>query len=573
MKAFEELKEKYAAGIAHTFIFYGATFDYASKHTSLKNFLIQRFTGMSENRKSIIIYDRADGITFPTKSDENFFSSVVNDDLVNLYDGQIPRDPLSAFDLIGKALKKDHFALIVDYAESMFPSGEMSSLSEVDRTAIVSVLKWAKDEEEIKRKGNPIVLITSAYSRINSLLREPSARIESIGIPYPGPEDRQEFIDETLVAYKSRQKPIKFDKDFDASYMARATAGLAKVHIVDIIQRAKLQHKPISFSFVKDRKNDIIRAEFQDVLQIWEPEYGFNMIWGHEHVKVFLDKNVIKAVRAGDLRRVPKGILFMGPAGTGKTELARALAYECGMNFVSWNIGRMKERWVGASEEKTDKGKWAIISIRPVIVFIDELDTAISRGNHGDSGVTNYQMKSLLEFMSDESYRGEIVFLSATNKPEDIDFALKRTGRFDVKIPILPPTPDETPNAFIGALKKEAIHHNITSEQLKDLTMNESSWDNSHNLVGSDISAIVRKAYTIAQDAGSDVVEFSHLEEASALIKPSTQDIAGMIASAIRECNDLSLIHSFYRKESPKTKSSRTEDDKDSPVYERALVE
>ncbi|MDD1444528.1 hypothetical protein MEO93_30160, partial [Dolichospermum sp. ST_sed3] len=208
MKAFEELKEKYAAGIAHTFIFYGATFDYASKHTSLKNFLIQRFTGMSENRKSIIIYDRADGITFPTKSAENFFASVVNDDLVNLYGGQIPRDPLSAFDLIGKALKKDHFALIVDYAESILPSGEMSSLSEADRTAIVSVLKWAKDEEEIKRKGNPVVLITSALSRLNSLLREPSARIESIGIPYPGPEERQEFIEDTLVAYKSRQKPL-----------------------------------------------------------------------------------------------------------------------------------------------------------------------------------------------------------------------------------------------------------------------------------------------------------------------------------------------------------------------------
>jgi SpoVK/Ycf46/Vps4 family AAA+-type ATPase len=103
--------------------------------------------------------------------------------------------------------------------------------------------------------------------------------------------------------------------------------------------------------------------------------------------------------------------------------------------------------------------------------------------------------------------------------------------------------------------------------------MNESSWENSRNLVGSDISAIVRKAYTIAQDAGNDIVEFSHLEEASALIKPSTQDIAGMIASSIRECNDLSLIHSFYRKESPKTKSSPTEEEKDSPVYERAFLE
>jgi SpoVK/Ycf46/Vps4 family AAA+-type ATPase len=547
MQAFDELKDKFNARIAHTFIFHGATFDYANGHKFLKTYLNERFTSMSKPAKVPIYYDRADGITFPTESDAEAFKTVVADMLAD-FGGQLPKDPISAFSLIGKALKSGHFALVVDYAESVFPEGEMGSLSETDRTSVVSLLKWAKDSEDIRKLRNPIILITNALSRINRMLREPSARIEAVGIPYPDPADRLEFIKQTIVASKKENISINFDKDLTPEFMARATAGLGKVHIIDIIMRARYQKQPISLSLVKERKDDIIKAEFEDVLQIIEPQFGFDMIGGYEYVKRYLRKNVIDAVKDGNTRRTPMGILFMGPAGTGKTAIAQALAFECGINFVSFNIGRLFNRYVGASEENVEKACWAIRSIRPVIVFIDELDTAISRGNNGDGGTSNRIMKVLLEFMSETSHRGEIIFLSATNRPEDIDFALKRTGRFDRKIPILPPSLDEIPEVYMTMFKRHAIEHNVNADQIKGIDVKAGGWDRSHNIVGSDVEAIVLKALEISEDNKKTVVDIDDVREAIAMIKPSTQDTAGMIASAIRECNDNSLLPDAYRK-------------------------
>ncbi|MBA4372287.1 MAG: hypothetical protein C0402_05445 [Thermodesulfovibrio sp.] len=549
MKAFEELKEKFNAKIAHTFIFHGATFDYASGHKFLKTYLNERFTTMSKPPKVPIYFDRADGITFPTHSDEEAFKTVVSDMLAD-FGGQLPKDPISAFALIGFALKSGHFALVVDYAESVFPEGEMSSLSETDRTSVVSLLKWAKDSEDIRKLRNPIILITNALSRINRMLREPSARIEAVGIPYPDPSDRLDFIQETIKASKNENVSITFDKGLTPEHMARATAGLGKVHIIDIIMRARYQKQPISLPLVKQRKDDIIKAEFEDVLQIIEPQFGFDMIGGYEYVKRYLRKNVIDAVKAGNIRRIPMGILFMGPAGTGKTAIAQALAWECGINFVSFNIGRLFNRYVGASEENVEKACWAIRSIRPVIVFIDELDTAISRGNNGDGGTSNRIMKVLLEFMSETSHRGDIIFLSATNRAEDIDFALKRTGRFDRKIPILPPSLEEIPEVYMTMFKRHKIEHRVTPEEIGKVDVKAGGWDSSHNVVGSDIEAIVLKALEVSEDNGKTVVDMDDIREAIAMIKPSTQDTAGMVASAIRECNDNSLLPDAYRKRS-----------------------
>lgn len=558
MKPFEELKSKFNAQVAHTFIFHGATFDFMDEGKFLKNYLVYRFSEMSKPAKNIIYYDRADGITFPSISAEEAFKTMVGDALA-LYGGELPKDPVGAFDVIGKAMRKGHFVLIVDYAESVFPNGDMSALSEMDRVALISLLKWAKDDENIRNLRNPIILITSALSRLNPLLREPSSRIETIGIPYPDPQERLAFIDSTLAAYAKRKTPLVFEEGFPSDFMSRATAGLAKVHIADIMQRSKLTKTPISLDMVKERKNDIIRAEFQDVLQIIEPEFGFEMIGGYDYVKQYFKKNVIDAIKAGNHRRLPMGILLSGPAGTGKTAMAQALAHEAGVNFVSFNIGRLFNKWVGSSEENIEKAIWAIKSIRPVIVFIDELDTAISRGNSGDSGVSNRLMKSLLEFMSDTSHRGEIVFLAATNKPEDIDFALKRTGRFDKKIPMLPPSATDVPDVYMVMFKRHKINHTVSAEQISHINTKGTSWDNTNTLVGSDIEAIVLKAFELAEDDGRGVVSIHDVEDAMALIKPTVQDTAGMIASALKECNDLSLLPEAYRKANASNASAKSD--------------
>lgn len=542
-----EMREKYRANISHTFVFYGATYDYAYEHKTLKERLQMLVTKHSGNAKAVIVYDRASGITFLSTSDRERFMQALGADFNTSFGGQLPVDPASAFRYIDLALKRDNFALIVDYAESVFPAGDMAQLDPGDRSALVYLLKWAKDCKEIRDRGNLIMLLASTLSKINSTITEPSSRIESIGIPYPDPEERELFINSSVTKFLADSRPITFADGFDVSAMSRSTAGLAKVHIYDIFQRARLQQCPISQTLVRGRKNEIIRQEFQDVLQIIEPENGFDMIGGYEYLKNFFRKNVIEAVKNGNTRRVPMGVLMMGPAGTGKSAFATALAHECDFNFVNFQPSRTKEKWVGSSEANLEKAIWAIKSLTPIIVFIDELDTAASRESSGDSNISQNIMKRLLEVMSDTTNRGKIIWVAATNKPENIDFALKRTGRMDKKIPVLPPSKEELPHIYEAMLRKHRINHTVTLNDLATLGVKGSSWENAV-YVGSDVEALVLKAYELAEDSGNSIVTLQHLEEAIQCITPSLQDVSSMVASALKECNDLSLIPEGYRK-------------------------
>ena len=136
-----------------------------------------------------------------------------------------------------------------------------------------------------------------------------------------------------------------------------------------------------------------------------------------------------------------------GPAGTGKSAVAEAVAHEAGVNAVVLNLARILGQYVGNSERNLEKALQAIKSLAPTIVFIDEIDQSVSRGGSGDSGVSNRIFKRLLEFMSDTGNRGQVLFLAATNRPDLLDAALRRPGRFDKKIPFL--IPDESERAAI----------------------------------------------------------------------------------------------------------------------------
>jgi SpoVK/Ycf46/Vps4 family AAA+-type ATPase len=157
------------------------------------------------------------------------------------------------------------------------------------------------------------------------------------------------------------------------------------------------------------------------------------------------------------------GILFLGPPGTGKTVVAKALANETHWNYAE--MGDIREKWVGQSERNLSKVLSLIESLEPVIVFIDEIDQAEgSRGEAGDSGVSRRIFAKLLSFMSDTRLRGEVLWVGASNRPDLLDAALRRPGRFDDKLIFLPP--DEAGRADILRVMFEhklEISHQITS--------------------------------------------------------------------------------------------------------------
>ena len=273
-----------------------------------------------------------------------------------------------------------------------------------------------------------------------------------------------------------------------------------------------------------------------------DPEKDFNSIGGINHVKQFFVKNVVNPIRTGNLRRVPMGILLPGPAGSGKTILAEALAKESGLNCCALNLSKILGQYVGISERNLERALQCIEALAPTIVIIDEIDqTGLSRSSGGDSGVSSRLFKRLLEFMSDTRHRGKVVFVGLTNRPDLMDPALKRPGRFDKKVPILAPDHEERIAIFEVMFKRYGIEHNIT-----DFTLAAAQTD---GYTGAEIEALVLKATELSEDSDSHQVTDDHMAQALDLYCPTTQDIAHMTKLAVNECNDKSLLPPKYQKE------------------------
>jgi SpoVK/Ycf46/Vps4 family AAA+-type ATPase len=348
-------------------------------------------------------------------------------------------------------------AIVIDYAESIAPAVDVAS-AENDRSALVTLAEWGRDQR-IDERGHLVVLIASDLHDVNERLRKSGARWEQIALPFPSFDERVGFLRQ-LLSEQSQEPPVHLAEGTSYEELARLTTGLRFIDLEDIVLRASFHGQDLSRVLVKQRKDEIMASEYEEVLQVAENEFGFEVLGGLEEVKADLTETVITPMRAGELRVVPQGILLMGPAGTGKTRLARALAKEAGVTFVELQPSKIFSKWVGDTERRLEKALSAIASMTPCIVFIDEIDQAMGRGESGDSGVSNRVFKRLMEVMADTSQRGKVLFVAASNRADLLDAALLRPGRLDKKIPILAPDGRERVNryAYCGKMERDMLH-------------------------------------------------------------------------------------------------------------------
>jgi SpoVK/Ycf46/Vps4 family AAA+-type ATPase len=544
-----EIHRKWNAVIAHEFILHFNVRDTVDGVNSVVDYLMQ--SKLVAGRDIILCYNRSAGITFPIPShrklllDELGLMAEAEPSLPG-FDEILPREPVAALSIIEAALRLSRpgesgrveakTAVIIDYAEMLAPAADLAHMSPQDRTILTTLQRWAVDRE-IMALGSPVFLITENLADIHPALRSASSRIEAIQVPLPDTSSREKYITGLCKKY-----PEVTLEGLTVQQMARLTAGLKRLHLEDIFLRAEVENLPVTPDLVKERKKDIIASEFGEVLQIIEPESDFSHIGGMEHIKEFFRRNVINPLREGKTRRCPMGILLPGPAGTGKTILAAAVAKESGINCCMLNLAKIMDKWVGSSEANLDKALQCIEALSPTIVIIDEIDqSGLSRDNTGDSGVSNRLFKRLLEFMSDTRHRGRVVFIGITNRPDKMDAALKRPGRFDKKVPVLPPMSDEREDVFRVMLRKYQIDHCLNDGDFANISAATEGY------TGAEIEALVLKASEVAEDAGVQVVTMEHIRYALDVFRPTTRDIEFMTRLALEECNDLDLLPPEYR--------------------------
>jgi SpoVK/Ycf46/Vps4 family AAA+-type ATPase len=293
------------------------------------------------------------------------------------------------------------------------------------------------------------------------------------------------------------------------------SSGLSKRNIKDIMLKAEAEGVPVSFEFIKEKKHSVLQKEYGDVLEFIYPEIDFDDIGGMEAAKNYLKKNVIAPIHKNDLRRVPMGVLLCGPSGTGKTLLVYALARASGFNCVKIDMARILGQYVGESEKNFKKCLLGAQSQQPVIVFVDEIDTAFKRGDERDSGVSRNIFSEFLQFTSNTKNRGKVIFIAATNRPDIIDPALKRAGRFDKKIPILAPTAKEREAVFGVLIKKYKFMTDVT-----DFSKYAAKTD---GYTGAEIEVVIRKAYELACEDFDAEGDGSNAVGASARTEEATE--------------------------------------------------
>jgi len=216
--------------------------------------------------------------------------------------------------------------------------------------------------------------------------------------------------------------------------------------------------------------------------------------------------------------RPPKGVLLFGPPGTGKTLIAKAVANESEANFISVKGGELLSKWLGESEKAVRKIFRKARQVAPCIIFFDEIDAiAQMRGIDEGSRAVERVLNQLLTEMDGLEELYGVVVIGATNRPDILDPAILRPGRFDRLVYVKPPDKKSRLAIFRIHTRNMPLAEDVDLEELAEIT---------EGYVGADIEAICREAVMLAlrEDPNAEKVEMRHFLEALKKIKPSVSE-------------------------------------------------
>lgn len=557
---FETFARAYAAELGYVFLISGNIadlFPLGNEFVTLRQFWARQLAG----REIVVFWDKSAGFAFAdeilgTKTvegqlpmREKFKAAVgLNQQQANGgnasnllaglaglgggNNGALPTDPEQAFQLLEKLLSQGKpedrkAAVVVEYIESVIPENDYGSVP------AVTLQRWASLDSPLKGTGNPVILIERNPERASNVVKHDDSSVVRIHIPRP---NREEF--ETFIRHSTKVNGVKLADGLAVEVAANLSAGLRCKDFDDFVMKSLESGDPISDTFIWQKKVELIEKQSGGVLQVVRPKHGFESIGGLEHVKDALRVQISK-LRSGS-RTTDKGWILMGPPGTGKTIIAEALAKESGVNFVM--LGNVLSKYVGDSERNMNLAMDIARAMAPTIIFVDEAAEAIGNGEgyNGDSGVSNRVRGKLQNVMGDDSARGQLFFMLATNYPNRLAPAILREGRMDKRVPLL--VPDSTGRMEI--LKALCRKYGIASEGIdfSPALVSTEGW------TGAELEALLLRAKQFGEEEDKPV-ETRHLDEAVKDYIPSRDQQAFdlMTALAIRYTNSRRLLPEAYR--------------------------
>jgi transitional endoplasmic reticulum ATPase len=214
----------------------------------------------------------------------------------------------------------------------------------------------------------------------------------------------------------------------------------------------------------------------------------------------------------------PSGVLLYGPPGTGKTLMAKAVANETDANFISVRGPQLLSKWVGESEKAIRQTFRKARQVAPTVMFFDELDSlAPGRGGETGSNVSERVVNQLLTELDGLEEMEDVMVIGATNRPDMIDPALIRSGRFDRLVMVGEPDVEGREQILKIHTGDTPLSPDVSLRELAEMT---------GGFVGSDLESIGREAAieALREDDDAEMVEMKHFRQAMENVRPTITD-------------------------------------------------
>ena len=450
-----------------------------------------------------------------------------------------PRDPDQAIAAIDAILERNlidppeqrkRIAVVLDYAQYLAPAGDAAAGARGGAGRLVRILSWATNPL-LRRVNVAVVLLTDALAEMHPRLVA-NAAVTAIDVPLPDGAERERFA---LAAAAAAGMPA--ERTDAVKRAAALAAGLTLESLRAVIALSAREGTPPDGPEFAAKKKDLIERSCHGLVEFIQPRLTLDAVAGHEAAKDRLQADA-RAIRRGQLESAPMGYLICGPVGTGKSFIAECYAGSVGIPCAV--LKNFRSKYVGETEGNLEHALDVLRSLGPVVVIIDEADAALgNREQGGDSGTSARVFSMIARQMGDTRYRGKIVWMLLTSRPDLLPIDLKRQGRAEVHIPLFYPHDQTEMDAMFTAMARKCrvpLAPGLPGPV--DLAL---------GLSGADIESIVlaarRKGLDRAADAGQpapDMITAEDLKAALDDFMPSAQGLEKEMQeiAAVLECTE-----------------------------------
>src|SRR5918992_960062 len=475
------------------------------------------------------------------------FSAIGGPEIMSKYYGESEEKLRSIFE---QAEKNAPSIIFIDEIDSIAPKRDEVS-GEVERRIVAQLLSLM---DGMTSRGKVVVI--AATNRINAIdpaLRRPGRFDREIEIGVPDRDGRLDILQiHTMGMPLSEDVNLEKLADISHGFVGADLQALAREAAIRALRRVLPQIDLSAESVPGETLNQIIvkMDDFTDVIKEMEPsamrevfvevpDIKWENIGGLNEVKQELREAVEWPLKYQEIfsyadATPPKGILLYGPPGTGKTLLAKAAANESEANFISIKGPELLSKWVGESEKGVREVFRKARQAAPCIIFFDEIDAiAPTRGgDFGNSHVTERVISQMLTELDGLEVLTNVVVIAATNRPDIIDAALLRPGRFDRLLYVPPPDYESRKQIIQIHSKKKPLADDINIDDLATKL---------DGYTGADIAAVASAAVMLSlrehvskykdpkeaeKNAKELKIQMSYFEEAMTKIRPlSAQEL------------------------------------------------